>query len=104
MALAAPEQIQHRILTLLDGVRVPTATALLAVACLRRHTILDVRSTESLVRLGFWDGTGGYRAYLEVCRRLADAVGADLRTLDRALWRWNKDGSSASGARRAHDG
>jgi hypothetical protein len=94
LAFAAPERLQHRILTLLDGVRTPTATALLAVAFPDRHTILDVRTTEALTRLGSWDGSGGYRAYLDVCRRLADTVSVDLRTLDRALWQWSKDGYS----------
>ena len=87
-----PERLQHRLLTLLDGVRVPTATALLAIALPDRHTVLDVRSTEALSRLGWWDGAGGYRRYLDVCQRLAERAGVDLRTLDRALWRWSKDG------------
>lgn len=95
LALSAPERVQHQVLTLLDGVRVPTATALLAVVFPDRHTILDVRSTEALARLGAWDGAGGYRTYLDVCRRLADGVSVDLRTLDRALWRWSKDGHPA---------
>jgi len=92
MAFAAPERLQHRVLTLLYGVRVPTATALLAVAFPDRHTIIDFRSTEALKRLKMWDGTLGYLSYLEVCRRLAVRLDSDLRTLDRALWRWSKDG------------
>ncbi len=92
LAIAAPERLAHRILTLLDGVRVPTATALLAVVFPDRHTVLDVRSTEALARLGCWDNAGGYRTYVEVCRRLAARLEVDLRTLDRALWRWSKDG------------
>ena len=92
MAFAASERLQHRILTLLNGVQVPTATALLAVAFPDRHTIIDFRSTEALKRLGTWDGTGGYLACLKVCRRLAGRFDYDLRTLDRALWRWSKDG------------
>lgn len=92
LAFSAPEHVQHRVLTLLDGVRVPTATALLAVVFPDRHTILDARSTEALARLAAWDGAGGYRSYLDVCRRLAAGAGVDLRTLDRALWRWSKDG------------
>lgn len=91
-ALAAPERLQHRILCLLSGVQVATATALLAVALPDRHTVMDVRSIEALRRLDEWDGAGGYPAYLEVCRRLAADAGVDLRTLDRALWRWSKDG------------
>ena len=52
MAFAAPERFQHRVLTLLDGISVPSASALLAVAFPDRHTILDFRSTEALKRLG----------------------------------------------------
>lgn len=92
LAFTAPDRFQHCVLTLLDGVGVPTATALLTVVFPDRHTVIDVRSTEALARLGCWDGAGGYRAYLEVCRRLAGEAGVDLRTLDRALWRWSKDG------------
>lgn len=91
-ALAAPERVQHRVLTLLAGVGVPTATALLAIVLPERHTVLDVRSTEALRRVGEWDGLGGYEVYLQVCRRLAGRLDVDLRTLDRALWRWSKDG------------
>ena len=89
MAFAAPERLQHRVLTPLSGVRVPTANALLAVAFPDRHTIIDFRSTEALKRLRMWDGTGGYLTYLEVCSRLAGRLDSDLRTLDRALWRWS---------------
>lgn len=92
MAFSAPERLQHRVLTMLDGVRVATATALLTVAFPDRHTVIDFRSTEALHLLGEWDGAGGYVAYLRVCRRLANELEVDLRTLDRALWRWSKDG------------
>ena len=87
--------MQHRVLTLLNGVRAPTATALLAVALPNQHTILDFRGTEALKRLGEWDGTGGYIAYLDVCRSMAARLDIDLRTLDQALWRWSKDGYPA---------
>src|ERR1700722_2080728 len=86
MAFAAPEPVQHRALTLLKGVSVPTATALLAVSFPRQHTIIDVRSTESLGRLDEWDGQGGYLRYLDVCRGIATRLEVALRTLDRALW------------------
>lgn len=92
MAFAAPEPLQHRALTLLSGVGVPTATALLAVAFPDRHTIIDVRSTESLSRLEEWDGQGGYLGYLDACRSLAARLEVALRTLDRALWQWSKNG------------
>lgn len=96
MAFSAAEELQHRVLTILEGVRVPTATALLAVAFPDRHTIVDFRSTESLSRLGEWDGQGGYLAYLDVCRSLAVRLEVNLRTLDRALWQWSKHGYPAT--------
>jgi hypothetical protein len=48
-----------------------------------------------LRRLGEWDGEGGYFTYLHVCRGLADRLSVSLRKLDRALWRWSKDGYPA---------
>jgi len=92
MAFAASEQLQHRLLTVLSGVHVRTATALLTVAFPEHHTVLDIRSTEALLRLKEWDGHGGYPAYLVVCRAIAKRLKVDLRTLDRALWQWSKVG------------
>jgi hypothetical protein len=92
MALSAPERLQHRVLVLLQGVHVPTASALGAVALPDRHTVFDVRSTEALRCLGFWDGKGGHLAYLEVCSSPDRRTPVDLRTLDHALWRWSKAG------------
>jgi hypothetical protein len=90
VALAAPEQLRHRILTLLDGVRVRMASALLTVADPQRFTILDVPSVETLrahAELGpTWPD---YFPDLECCRDLAQRGGTDLRTLDRALWSWS---------------
>lgn len=95
LAFVASEHLQHRLLTMLSGVQVKTATALLAVAFPDRHTVYDRRSAEALDRLGAWDGTGGYLSYLAACRRLATRLSVDLRTLDRALWRWSKVGCPA---------
>ncbi len=92
IALHSPTRLQHRVLTLLNGVQVPMATALLAVAMPDRHTIFDVRSSETLARIGAWDGHGGYPSYREVSVRVAGVLGVSLRTLDRALWQWSKLG------------
>lgn len=92
VAFHAPERLQHRMLTVLDGVGIPTATALLTIAFPQQHTVLDYRVTESLAHLGEWAGTGGYVEYLGACRSLARRLKVDLRTLDRALWQWSKDG------------
>ena len=92
-AFSAAGTVQHRVLTLLHGVAVPTASALLAVAFPAAHTVIDVRSTEALRRLGLWTGgTTEYLPYLAVCRAAAKRLRVDLRTLDRALWKWSKAG------------
>ena len=92
MAFAAPEPLQHRILTLLGGVRVPTATALLTVG----SPTSTPSSTSAARRRSPASGSGTAKVasltYLDVCRRLAKRLSVDLRTLDRALWRWSKDG------------
>ena len=91
LAFGSSEHLQHRILTVLDGVGIRTATALLTVPFPDRHTVLDFRAVEALARLDLWDGTGGYPAYLDVCRRVSRRLRVPLRTLDRALWRWSRD-------------
>ena len=83
------------ILTRLDGVGMPTASTLLTVADPTRHTIVDVRATDAMRRLGAWDGMGGYAAYLRACYDVAVRVDTDLRTLDRALWKWSQGGNQA---------
>ncbi len=102
-AFAAPQGLQHRILATLDFVNIRTATAILAVVNSKRDTVLDVRAgaaIKELVRLGdarplsaYCDPKlPGYIEYLEECKRFAKAAHCDLRTLDRALWTWEKTG------------
>lgn len=93
LAFLAPEHLQHRVLTLLHGVQVPTATALLAVWEPNVHTVMDVRSRGALTAFGELGEAGvSYPDYLALCRELVQRTGSDLRSLDRALWRWDKDG------------
>jgi len=87
-ALAAPETIKHRVLTLLAGVRIPIASALLTAWNPDEFTVLDVRALASLRATGELDTTEtpGYISYLQLCRGIARRCTCDLRTLDRALW------------------
>jgi hypothetical protein len=80
----------------LDGVGVPTASTLLHVAFPADYPILDVRALESLgvkarsqYPVSFWLG------YLEACREIAAHCGVSLRTLDKALWQYSKERSTA---------
>ena len=90
-AFTAPLPIQHRILTLLSGVEVPMASALLMVWQPEEHTVIDVRAVASLVALGEIPDPAPkkyppYMGYLAVCKAIAQRVGCDLRRLDRALY------------------
>lgn len=93
-AFAAPETIGYLMLTLLHGVGVPTASALLTVWDPDRFTVIDYRATESLRQEGELDETDpNYPAYLNLCRQIATRCGCDLRTLDRALWQASREES-----------
>ncbi|SPM43353.1 hypothetical protein MNAB215_5579 [Mycobacterium numidiamassiliense] len=97
-ALAAPMPIQHRILTLLNGVGVPMASSLLMVWRPEEHTVIDVRAVKSLVVYReIADPTPkpypSYMEYVKVCRGISQRCARSLRTVDRALYRAN--GTSA---------
>jgi len=98
IALSAPDRLQHRVLTILRGVKVPVASAILTVWDPNRHTVLDGRATEALDAL--LDAPSqhkpgqlpDYLTYLDCCRTLAGRLDVSLRDLDRALWQWSKEG------------
>lgn len=88
-AFAAPDRLRHRVLTLLHGVQVPMASAVLTVWQPDRYTVIDRRAVASLRRLGLWtdhDHWPSYPTYCDLCVDEAARLGVDLRTLDRALW------------------
>jgi hypothetical protein len=69
------------------------ASTLLHFAFPRRYPILDWRALESLSQpgrstysVGFW------LTYLEACRRIARQNHVQLRTLDKALWQYSREG------------
>ncbi|STZ73040.1 Uncharacterised protein [Mycolicibacterium fortuitum] len=93
-AFVAPLSIQHRILTLLNGVLVPMASSLLMVWQPEEHTIIDVRAVKSLVAHEGMDdpGAGKYPPYVEyllLCKEIAQRCNRSLRVLDRALYAAN---------------
>ena len=92
MALAtSDERLRIGVLTLLQGVEMPTASVLLHLAHLDPYPILDVRAIWSLgveqqpsyYPFEFW------MAYTVACRALAREAGVDMRALDRALWQYS---------------
>jgi len=89
-------------LMILRGVSWPVASVLLHFGHPDRYPILDFRAIESLgvkqpsqYTFEFW------WAYVQACRQLADKHGVDMRTLDRALWRWSKEQREGTRRRRA---
>jgi hypothetical protein len=71
----------------LNGVGIPTGSALLFAAYPDRYSILDVRALESLGQRGRTAYPISYWcSYLAACRKLAKEHSASLRTLDKALW------------------
>lgn len=91
-AFGAPEPIRHRVLTLLRGVQVPIASALLTAWRPDLYTVIDVRAVKSLVAASVFETSKQlppYITYLNACRELAADCQCDLRTLDRALWQAN---------------
>ncbi len=91
----------------LRGVRIRTATTLLSVFSPAEYAILDVRTVESLrhltsesgeaaiddVAISHWDRH--YWTYNELCRVHAARLAVPLRSLDRALIEWSKQGCPA---------
>lgn len=75
----------------LEGVHLPTASAVLAWIHPDRYTIIDWRALEALgqdnsaVKLTYYLDN-----YLPFCLDLARDAGVSLRVLDRALWGWSK--------------
>ena len=91
MALAGPPHLAHRVLGVLHGVGVPVASAMLMVYAPDRFTVIDRYAIHALRHHGEWTDRKrwpSYPHYVELCSDLARRCGADLRTLDRALWAW----------------
>jgi hypothetical protein len=91
IALEADRPYQHRILTLLKGVQVPTASALLMVWDQDLHTVIDINAIKALVdhdEIG--NKTPSYLDYLDVCHQISTRCKRSLRTVDRALYEYGR--------------
>ena len=86
------EKLKISILTLLDGVRLPTASTLLHFFD-PTYPILDRRAAWSLgeevtgvqLDVDFWV------RYLDACRTIAAREAVSVRELDKALWQYSKE-------------
>jgi hypothetical protein len=101
LAMAArTERAAIAVLTGLAGVDVPVASAVMTAIDPARYTILDFRALWSLnieQRSPYYP-VAYYLDYLAACRRIASETDTDLRTLDRALWRYSKKNQKRGGA------
>lgn len=88
----ADEALRMDAMLELNGVGVPTASALLHFAFPDDYPILDVRALESLgVKARTQYPVSFWLEYLAACRGLALRHGVHIRTLDKALWQYSKE-------------
>jgi hypothetical protein len=98
IAFSCSEDLRPSILCLLDGVRIPTASAILSIWDPERFTVYDIRVCDALPTLEhplltaatISDAVRSYQAYLVLARGLATSLGISLRDLDKTLWTWDK--------------
>ena len=88
---ATNERSKVEVLTLLDGINWPTASAILHLFDKDPYPILDFRALWSVeagqpsqYSFSFW------WSYVCFCRDVAHRNEVDMRTLDRALWQYSK--------------
>ena len=74
-------------LTILKGVGLKMASAILNAMFPALYTVCDVRASESLGQKDY-GSLRYYVAYLTACRRMAAQYGVILRDFDRANWHW----------------
>jgi hypothetical protein len=85
-------RLSVEVLTTLSGVDWPTASVILHFCHRSPYPILDFRALWSLsatppssgYRFACWD------QYVTCCRSLAQAAATDMRTVDRALWKYSE--------------
>lgn len=96
LAFQAPLHLRHRVLSLLHGVGTPVASALLTVWRPDLHTVIDYRAVDALHILGRLaedfpaeEYEERYPDFLVTCLEVAEDLGVQPRSLDRALWMWH---------------
>ncbi len=87
------ERVRIEVLTLLDGVKWPTASVFLHFFHVEKYPILDFRALDSL---GIKEPPGQHKfdfwiEYVLYCRQLSDKFKCDMRTVDKALWAFSKE-------------
>ena len=90
---SSDERLRIEVLTLLSGVRWPTASVILHYCARQPYPILDFRALWSLSCLVPEKGYGFalWWAYCEFTRDLTQQLDVSMRELDRALWQYSKE-------------
>lgn len=88
---ATSERTKIRVLSCLDGVGLPTASAILHLFHKDRYPILDFRAVWSIGVENYDYSFAFWWDYVSFCRVLADRNDVDMRTLDKALWQYSKE-------------
>ena len=87
------EKLKIEILTMLNGVQIRMASAILLFCFPEQYTVMDYRAWDSLKALDKINGEIGdtfecWQKYNEICREIAKQNGVSLRKLDKALWQF----------------
>lgn len=90
---SANEKMRLEILTLLEGVNIRMASAILMFCFPGKYTVMDWRAWESLKKLRLVNGElketyECYKEYNDVCSKISKRFKVSLRLLDKALWYW----------------
>ena len=99
LAFSSRESLRVPLLCILNGVRIPTASAILTVWRPTEYTIYDVRIRDAILSVSHHLLTdeaveaarNSYSTYLDVARKIANELDVSLRDLDKALWTWDKN-------------
>jgi len=97
-ALATNDETEKmKLLIELEGVQIPTASAILAVVEPAKYPIIDIRCLQALNNLGLlkWGNVKpimmkDWLQYLKLIREMADKAGVSPRDLDKALFAFNR--------------
>lgn len=88
---ARDERARIEALTILDGVKWPTASVVLHIFHTDQYPILDFRALWAVgVKVPSQYTFEDWWPYTQYCRKLAERNGVTMRTLDRALWQFSK--------------
>ena len=96
------ERCRIEALTIISGVKWPTASVILHFCHLDKYPILDVRALQSFgvdirkvkVNYEFW------WKYVETCRELSARRDLDMRTIDKAMWQYSKENFKTSSGKK----